>query len=94
MKEHTADKEINIHEVLGAFNEINDPRRSPATRHIFNEMLFMSLAAMIAGAEGFVDIEEFSKSSVLGLMKLPSFCPVAYLLKPPKAYEFLRKPLI
>ena len=62
MSNHAEEQNIDIHEVLGAFSGLVDPRRSNATSHVFEEMLFMALSAIIAGAEGFCDMEEFAKS--------------------------------
>lgn len=78
MPEHPKEHEINPVEFLGPFNELDDPRKSPATRHLFHEMLFISLAAVLAGAEGFVDIESFARSKkdwLSSFLKLPKGIP-------------------
>ena len=62
MSKHSEGHNIDISEVLGTFSSIADPRKSRAVRHVFEEMLFIALASIIAGAEGFVDMEEFGKS--------------------------------
>ena len=46
---------------LDAFRQLPDPRRSPATRHYFGEILFIALAATISGMDGFEDIAVFSR---------------------------------
>lgn len=63
---------------LDHLSEIEDPRKSRATRHIFEEMLFIALASVLAGGEGFVDMEEFAKSKkhwLLTFLKLPKGIP-------------------
>lgn len=78
MRERSTDQNIEVSEVLGSFNDIEDPRKSRATRHIFQEMLFIALASMIAGAEGFVDMELFGKSKkewLQSFLKLPQGIP-------------------
>lgn len=78
MPEHPEDHEVDIVEFLGAFADLEDPRKSKATRHLLHEMLFISLAAVLAGAEGFVDMESFGKSKKdwLGsFLKLPKGIP-------------------
>ena len=78
MSKHSEEKAIDISKVLGAFSEIEDPRKSPAKRHLFTEMLFIALASILAGAEGFVDMEEFGKSKIEWLrtfLKLPKGIP-------------------
>jgi len=78
MPEHSPDTHIDIAEVLGSFNGIEDPRKSRATRHIFQEMLFIALASVLAGGEGFVDMEEFAKSKkdwLVTFLKLPKGIP-------------------
>ena len=44
---------LDLDQILGAFTELEDPRKSNATRHLFSELLFISLSAIICGAEGF-----------------------------------------
>lgn len=78
MSTHSSEHNINLAETLGAFSDIADPRKSNATRHIFQEILFIAITSIIAGAEGFVDMEEFAKSKKTWLksfLKLPKGIP-------------------
>lgn len=78
MTTHSDDYSIHISEVLGAFASIKDPRRSNATRHVFEEMLFISISAMIAGAEGFTDFVSFAEAKrewLDGFLELPHGVP-------------------
>lgn len=43
------------------FETLNDPRQGKYPRHYFGEIIFMALAAMICGSEGFDDFERFAK---------------------------------
>ena len=61
---------LDYMEVLGVFGEIEDPRSSPAKKHNFQEMLFIALSAILAGAEGFTDMEFFAKSKQSWLVLL------------------------
>jgi DDE_Tnp_1-associated len=59
---------------MGEFEKLTDPRNSKPTRHHFGEILFIALAAMIGGMEGFDDIERFTKLKETWLrriLKLP-----------------------
>jgi len=78
MSPHSEDKEIDLNELLGPFAKLDDPRKSRATLHLFDEMLFIALAAVLAGAEGFVDMESFGKSKeswLRSFLKLPKGIP-------------------
>jgi DDE_Tnp_1-associated len=59
---------------MGAFEMLTDPCKGKANRHHFGEILFIALAAMIGGMEGFDDIERFAKLKETWLrriLKLP-----------------------
>jgi len=74
MPQHSETCDIDLIEFLGPFADLEDPRKSPATRHLFDEMLFIALAAVLAGAEGFVDMVNFAKSKedwLRSFLKLP-----------------------
>ncbi len=43
------------------FHNLSDPRIGKAKRHYFGEVIFIALAAMICGMEGFDDFERFAK---------------------------------
>jgi len=78
MPEHSKDKKIDLNEFLGPFAKLDDPRKSRATLHLFDEMLFIALAAVLAGAEGFVDMESFGRSKeswLRSFLKLPKGIP-------------------
>ena len=51
-------------------SKIEDPRSSKAKKHHFQEMLFIALSAILAGAEGFTDMEVFAKSKQSWLVLL------------------------
>jgi len=44
-----------------AFEALNDPRQGKYPRHYFGEIIFIALAAMVCGSEGFDDFERFAK---------------------------------
>jgi predicted transposase YbfD/YdcC len=59
---------------MEAFENLSDPRRGKAKRHYFGEVLFIALAAMVCGMEGFEDFERFAKLKETWLrrvLKLP-----------------------
>jgi len=63
---------------MEAFEELKDPRNGKAKRHYFGEVLFIALAAMICGMEGFDDFERFAKLKEKWLrrfLKLPHGTP-------------------
>ena len=45
-----------------SFEELEDPRSGRHPRHYFGEIIFIALAAMICGSEGFDDFERFAKA--------------------------------
>jgi predicted transposase YbfD/YdcC len=44
------------------FEKLEDPRNGRNPRHYFGEIIFIALAAMICGSEGFDDFERFAKA--------------------------------
>lgn len=48
--------------IVEAFQELEDPRKSNATRHDFAEILTLSVIAVLCGNETCVDMENFSKT--------------------------------
>jgi predicted transposase YbfD/YdcC len=63
---------------MEAFQNLNDPRIGKAKRHYFGEVLFIALAAMVCGMEGFDDFERFAKLKEKWLrrfLKLPHGTP-------------------
>jgi predicted transposase YbfD/YdcC len=46
---------------MKAFESLTDPRNGKAKRHYFGEVLFIALAAMLSGMEGFDDFERFAQ---------------------------------
>jgi hypothetical protein len=46
---------------MEAFETLTDPRNGRSKRHYFGEVLFIALAAMTCGLEGFDDFERFAK---------------------------------
>ena len=60
------------------FEELEDPRWGRHPRHYFGEIIFIALAAMICGSEGFDDFERFAKARESWLrkrLKLPGGLP-------------------
>jgi predicted transposase YbfD/YdcC len=60
------------------FETLRDPRTGKYPRHYFGEVIFIALAAMICGSEGFDDFERFAKLKEKWLrkhVKLPSGVP-------------------
>ena len=60
------------------FGELEDPRSGRHPRHYFGEIIFIALAAMICGSEGFDDFERFAKAREPWLrkrLKLPGGLP-------------------
>ena len=69
---------LDLDQILGAFTELEDPRKSNATRHLFSELLFISLSAIICGAEGFTAMARFAhakKDWLEQLLELPNGLP-------------------
>ena len=63
---------------MEAFHNLPDPRTGKAKRHYFGEVMFIALAAMICGMEGFDDFERFAKlkeSWLRRFLKLPHGTP-------------------
>ena len=59
---------------MEAFENLPDPRSGKAKRHYFGEVLFIALAAMVCGMEGFDDFERFGKLKetwLRGFLRLP-----------------------
>jgi hypothetical protein len=87
---------------MEAFEELKDPRNGKAKRHYFGEVLFIPLAAMICGMEGFDDFERFAKFKekwLLRFIKLPHGVPSddtfrrIFSALDPKALMFSRRNL-
>ncbi len=60
------------------FNTLEDPRLGKHPRHYFGEIIFIALAAMICGSEGFDDFERFAELREKWLrkhLKLPGGLP-------------------
>jgi len=60
------------------FDKLEDPRNGRHPRHYFGEIIFIALAAMICGSEGFDDFERFAKAREPWLrkrLKLPGGLP-------------------
>ena len=51
--------------VLELFNEyfkhVKDPRQQPKVKHLLSEVLFMTVLAVIAGADDFNEIAEYAE---------------------------------
>lgn len=60
------------------FKNLEDPRNGRNPRHYFGEVIFIALAAMICGSEGFEDFERFAQTREQWLrkhLKLPDGLP-------------------
>lgn len=59
------------------FENVTDPRNGKAKRHYFGEIIFIVLAAMICGMEGFGDFERFAKLKEVWLRRVFVNSPTA-----------------
>jgi len=60
------------------FHQLEDPRIARSKRHSLHDILIVSVCALLCGAEGFVEMEEFGKAQRewLGqLLELPNGIP-------------------
>ena len=60
------------------FRQLTDPRIERSKRHALDDILLISICALLCGAEGFADMEEFGKAQRewLGrLLELPNGIP-------------------
>jgi len=60
------------------FSEMKDPRVDRAKRHLLNDVLFITIAAVLSGAETWNDIADYGKSKIEWLstvLELPSGIP-------------------
>ena len=74
----TSGSGFDLDKTLGTFTELEDPRRSNAKRHIFPELLFISLSAIICGAEGFTAMARFAQAKkdwLEQILELPNGLP-------------------
>ena len=46
------------------FSEMKDPRVDRAKRHLLNDVLFITIAAVLSGAETWNDIADYGKSKI------------------------------
>ena len=66
------------HSLSQCFEQLEDPRIAGSKRHSLHDILIISVCALLCGAEGFVDMEEFGKAQRewLGqLLELPNGIP-------------------
>src|SRR5882672_10763541 len=64
--------------LLDHFADLPDPRMERTQRHVFADILFIAMCAMICGADDFVAMEAFGNSKLLWLkkyLKLPHGIP-------------------
>ena len=87
---------LDLHEILGPFSRLHDPRTSNVTRHLFSEFLFISLTAVICGADGFTAMERFAQAKkdwLEEILELPNGLPThdafgdLYALLDPEAFN-------
>ena len=50
------------HSLLACFRQLEDPRIARSKRHALDDILIISVCALLCGAEGFVEMEEFGKA--------------------------------
>lgn len=65
---------------IQVFDSLPDPRNGPSTKHYFGEILFISLAAMLAGMDTCADFVRFAQGREQWLrrwLKLPNGIPCA-----------------
>lgn len=64
--------------LLDAFDELEDPRMERTRLHSLRDIIVLSILAVICGADGFVQIEEFGKAKepwLRGILDLPNGIP-------------------
>ena len=60
------------------FRQLEDPRLARSKGHSLDDLLLISICALLCGAEGFVDMEEFGKAQrdwLQHLLALPNGIP-------------------
>lgn len=68
---------------IQVFDSLPDPRNGPSTKHYFGEIIFISLAAMLAGMDTCADFVRFAKAREHWLrrwLELPNGIPCANTL--------------
>ena len=63
---------------LDYFTEIEDPRVERTKEHLLEDIIFITIAAVICGAESWNDIENYGKSKAFWLkqfLRLPNGIP-------------------
>ena len=68
----------HTHSLAYHFSSINDPRMDRTKEHLLIDILLIALCAMLCGAEGFVDFEDFGKARIKWLrsfLALPNGIP-------------------
>jgi predicted transposase YbfD/YdcC len=53
---------ISISQVMTHFSDLPDPRKPLGKRHVLSDMLVIAICAVICGAEGWCQVEEFGRS--------------------------------
>jgi len=68
----------DTHSLINHFAQLTDPRIERSKRHALGDILIISVCALLFGAEGFAEMEEFGKAQRewLGrLLELPNGIP-------------------
>lgn len=71
-------KESHTNSLAFHFSSIDDPRIDRTKEHLLSDILLIALCAMLCGAEGFVDFQDFGKARIRWLrsfLKLPNGIP-------------------
>ena len=71
-------KESHTHSLAFHFSSIDDPRMDRTKEHLLSEILLIALCAMLCGAEGFVDFQDFGKARrewLRSFLELPGGIP-------------------
>ncbi len=50
--------------IMEHFSQIEDPRREHGKRHVLEEILVLTICAVICGADSFVAVEAFGKAKI------------------------------
>ena len=50
--------------IINSFSQITDPRTGNATKHKLIDIIVLAISSIICGAEGWEDMEEFSKAKL------------------------------
>ena len=59
--------------LLRYFNELKDSRMERTKRHTLTDILVIAISAVVCGAEGWTQVEEFGKANMTALFLLKRY---------------------